>query len=207
MSEQAGGHVMLVTFQATPGREQDFIKLMHGFIPGTRAEPGNRQFEFYRDQADPLNFMLYEEFVDAAALKAHQARPEHAAVLEGIKPMLDGAPAVSPWSLALTNAGTPSAGQGDVGHVTLVRFRMKPDGVERLLETVRDDLDNTQGNIRFDLNRSLEDPLDAMICARWVSRAVWEAHNAKPHFKVFVERMASCLATPLQRTLWQPAPI
>jgi quinol monooxygenase YgiN len=206
MSNQVGGRVLLVTFRAKPGREQDFIKLMHGFIPGTRAEPGNRQFEFYRDQADPLNFMLYEEFVNEAALETHRARPEHATVLEDIKPMLDGTPVVTPWSLALTNAGTPSAGQGNVGHVTLVRFRMKPDGVDGMLDAVGRDFDQMQGNVRFDLNRELADPLNGMICARWVSRAIWEAHNAKPHFKVSVERMAPCLATPLQRTLWQPAP-
>jgi quinol monooxygenase YgiN len=205
MSNQAGSRVLLVTFRAKPGREQDFIKLMHGFIPSTRAEPGNRQFEFYRDQADPLNFMLYEEFVNEAALDTHRARPEHATVLEDIKPMLDGAPVVTPWSLALTNAGTPSAGQGDVGHVTLVHFRMKPDGVDGMLDAVGSDFDQMQGNVRFDLNRELADPLNGMICARWVSRAIWQAHNAKPHFKVSVERMAPCLATPLQRTLWQPA--
>ena len=42
---------------------------------------GNRQFEFYVDQDDPLNFLLYEEFVDEAALQAHRELCEALAVL------------------------------------------------------------------------------------------------------------------------------
>jgi (4S)-4-hydroxy-5-phosphonooxypentane-2,3-dione isomerase len=204
MSEQAGGHILLVKFRAKAGQEREFAKRMQSTIPGTRAEPGNRQFEFYVDQADPLNFMLYEEFADEAALKIHQARPEMGVLLETIKPMLDNPPEVTMWRPALTNAGKNGHKPEAVGHVTLVRFRMKADGVERMLAAVGGDLDHMQGNIRFDLNRSQKDPLDAMICARWVSRAVWEAHNAQPEFKTFVDRTAPCLDTPMQRTLWKP---
>jgi quinol monooxygenase YgiN len=205
MSKQTGGYVLLVRFRAKAGQEREFAKRMQSATHGTLAEPGNRQYEFYRDQDDPLNFMLYEEFVDEAALQTHRARPEMIATLDAIKPMLDGAPDASSWTLALTNAGAGGAKQGDVGHVTLVRFRVNAESVELLLKEIGNDLGHMQGNIRFDLNRSRNDSLDCMICARWVSRAVWEAHNAKPEFKVFAERVAPWLDMPMRRTLWKPA--
>ena len=205
MSGSSGGYVILVRLRAKAGQERQFAKQMLSAVPATRSEPGNRQFEFYVDQDDPLNFMLYEEFADEAALQTHRERPEVAANLAAIKPMLDGAPDASLWKLALTNAGASGGGRGEAGHVTLVRFRMKAENVDQMLEAIGGDLDDMQGNIRFDLNRGRSDPLDAMICARWMSRAIWEAHNAKPKFKDFAARIGPWLEVPMRRMLWKPA--
>jgi quinol monooxygenase YgiN len=204
MSNEFGGYVIFVKFRAKAGQEREFAKRMLSFVPSTRAEPGNRQYEFYCDQDDPLNFMLYEEFADEAAHQIHRARPEHDATLSVTRPMLESDPDISFWTLALTNARAGGAKRGEVGHVTSVRFRMKADGVEPVLAAIGGDLDRMEGNVRFDLNRSRKDPLDCMICARWASRAIWEAHNAKPEFKVFAERVGPCLDMPMRRTLYKP---
>ena len=58
-------------------------------VSATRQELGSRQYEFYRDQDDPLNFMLYEEYADEAALQTHRARPEMAITIAAIKPLLE----------------------------------------------------------------------------------------------------------------------
>src|SRR5580704_1089708 len=207
MSMQVGGHVVLVRFRTKSGHERDFARRIQTVVPETRTEPGNRQFEFYFDQDDPLNFMLYEEFADEEALQAHRARPSMIAVVDAIKPMLEHPPDASAWTLALTNAKSNHQGPLQAGHVTLVRFRMKRDCVEPMLEAMGGDLDGMQGNIRFDVNRDARDPLEFMICARWATRAVWEAHNAKPEFKAFAARTASFLDTPMQRTLWRPTAV
>lgn len=205
MSKGTGGYVILVRFRVKAGQDRQFAKQMLSVIPATRSEPGNRQFEFYVDQDDALNFMLYEEFVDEAALQVHRERPEMAANLAAIKPMLDGAPDATFWTQTLTNAGANGGSRGEVGHVTLVRFRIKPDTVDATLAAIGGDLGDMEGNIRFDLNRSRSDPLDCMICARWLSRAVWEAHNARPQFKEFAARVGPLLDQPMRRMLWKPA--
>jgi quinol monooxygenase YgiN len=204
MSNETGSCVVLVRFRAKAGQDRAFANEMRSAVAATRAEPGNRQYEFYGDQDDPLNFMLYEEFADEAALRAHRERPEMAAHLTAIKPMLDGAPDASFWSQALTNAKSAGGKSGDAGHVTLVRFRMKPDTVDAVLAAIGGDLDHMQGNIRFDLNRSRDDSLECMICARWISRAVWEAHNALPEFKSFAARVTPLLDVPMRRALFKP---
>jgi quinol monooxygenase YgiN len=205
MSNGTDGYVILVRFRAKAGQERAFAQEMRSAVPATRAEPGNRQYEFYGDQDDPLNFMLYEEFANEAALQTHRARPEMAAHLAAIKPMLDAAPDATFWSQALTNAKPAGGKTGEAGHVTLVRFRMKPDTVDAVLDAIGGDLDDMQGNIRFDLNRGRADPLDCMICARWISRAVWEAHNAQPKFKDFAAHVTPLLDIPMRRALFKPA--
>ena len=204
MSNGTDGYVILVRFRAKAGQERAFAQEMRSAVPATRTEPGNRQYEFYGDQDDPLNFMLYEEFANEAALQTHRARPEMAAHLAAIKPMLDAAPDATFWSQALTNAKPAGGKTGEAGHVTLVRFRMKPDTVDAVLDAIGGDLDDMQGNIRFDLNRGRADPLDCMICARWVSRAVWEAHNAQPKFKDFAAHVTPLLDIPMRRALFKP---
>ena len=204
MSNGTDGYVILVRFRAKAGQERAFTQEMRSAVPATRAEPGNRQYEFYGDQDDPLNFMLYEEFANEAALQTHRARPEMAAHLAAIKPMLDAAPDATFWSQALTNAKSAGGKTGEAGHVTLVRFRMKPDTVDAVLDAIGGDLDDMRGNIRFDLNRGRADPLDCMICARWVSRAVWEAHNAQPKFKDFAAHVTPLLDIPMRRALFKP---
>jgi len=203
MSKGTDDYVILVQFRAKAGQDRPFAKQMLSVVPATRLEPGNRQFEFYVDQDDSLNFMLYEEFVDEASLQVHRDRPEMAANLAAIKPMLEGTPDRTFWTQALTNADTRD-GRGEIGHVTLVRFRMKPDAVDATLNAIGADLNDMQGNIRFDLNRSRSDPLDCMICARWESRAIWEAHNARPKFKEFAARIGPLLDQPMRRMLWKP---
>ena len=118
--------------------------------------------------------------------------------------MLERSPDAEPWALILTKAAARTT-QTQAGHVTLVRFRLKSDCIEQMLQAIAGDLEHMQGNIRFDLNCSPSDQLDCMICARWASRADWEAHCAKPEFKAFASRTASFLEGPMQRSLWRPA--
>jgi quinol monooxygenase YgiN len=119
--------------------------------------------------------------------------------------MLENPPDMTFWTQALTNARNDDGSRDRVGHVTLVRFSMKPDKIDDVLAAIGGDLDDMTGNVRFDLNRGRDDALECMICARWHNRAIWEAHNAKPHFKEFAARVSPLLAQPMRRSLWQPA--
>jgi quinol monooxygenase YgiN len=203
VSKQDDGLVMLVRFRAQLAHQEEVAKYLGVIVAGALSEPGCRQFELYRDQDDPLNFILYEEFTDLAALESHCARPDTIAAADAIKPMLERSPDAEPWAPVLTSAAAPKA-QTQAGHVTLVRFRIKSECIEQMLQAIGGDLEHMQGHIRLDLNRNPSDQLDCMICARWASRADWEAHCAKPEFKTFASRTASFLEAPMQRSLWRP---
>ena len=207
MTEPEEGYVILAMLRATAGREHDLARLLDETVRDAREEPGNRQFESYVDQEDPLNFMLYEEFVDLAAAEAHRARPSIGNRVSSMKPLLDGPPEVSLWSQTLTNLGMEPPVEGGPGHITLVRFKMNAAGAEPMLAAVASDFGKMKGNIRFDLNLGQDDRLEAMICARWSSRTAWQTHNARPEFSGFVERSKPWLDVPMRRRLWQPAAV
>ncbi len=55
----------------TPGKEEMLKEALLKVVTQTHREPGNIQFDLYQSNDDPELFMLYENFVDPAALALH----------------------------------------------------------------------------------------------------------------------------------------
>ncbi len=91
-------YIVLVVFEAAPGRAQEFSKTMSDSVAGVRGFKGNHCYDFNHDPADPNRFMLYEIFDSEASWEEHHARPELQKLLETIKPMLNGKPQRSVWA-------------------------------------------------------------------------------------------------------------
>lgn len=54
------------------------------------SEPGCAFYQASRSQDNPDNFLLYEHYVDQAALEAHRTTPHFQAIIEGtIIPLLE----------------------------------------------------------------------------------------------------------------------
>ena len=57
---------------------------------GAKDEPGCRFYQASRSQENPDNFVLYEDYVDEAALLAHRETPHFQEIIEGtIVPLLE----------------------------------------------------------------------------------------------------------------------
>jgi quinol monooxygenase YgiN len=65
------GYVVAATWTAQPGMEDVVLDAIEQLTPLSRAEPGNRFYQAYRDRADPLVFHLFEIYDDEAAYAAH----------------------------------------------------------------------------------------------------------------------------------------
>ena len=63
--------VMAVRWVALAGEEDRVADLLRQMIPASRSEPGCLQYDVYRDTDDAHVFMLFERYVDPAALAAH----------------------------------------------------------------------------------------------------------------------------------------
>ena len=59
-----------VKFQPLPENVDNFRELVTDFTDATRAEPGNKWFEWYRGVEEPTTYVLIEAFEDDAA-EAH----------------------------------------------------------------------------------------------------------------------------------------
>ena len=65
---------IVVKYQVKPELAEEFIPAMQPFTAATRAEPGNKWFEWSRSVADPNQFVLVEAFADDAG-EAHVGSP------------------------------------------------------------------------------------------------------------------------------------
>jgi quinol monooxygenase YgiN len=60
---------------AKPGKAGELRALLDGMVIASRAEPGNLQYDLWRDHADAGRFVLMELYADEAAVAAHRASP------------------------------------------------------------------------------------------------------------------------------------
>jgi len=65
--------VLVVTMRAQEGKDDEAAEVMLELAEATRQERGCIHYIPVRDVEDPRNFLLYEQYVDAAALDAHGA--------------------------------------------------------------------------------------------------------------------------------------
>jgi quinol monooxygenase YgiN len=66
-------YVVAATWTAQPGQEAVVLDAIEKLTPPSRAEPGNRLYQAYRDPAEPGVFRLFEVYDDEAAYAAHGA--------------------------------------------------------------------------------------------------------------------------------------
>jgi len=64
-------YVVLARWVAKPGEEEAVAAAIDALIEPSRAEPGNLLYQPHRDPSDPRVFLLYEQYVDEDAYKAH----------------------------------------------------------------------------------------------------------------------------------------
>ena len=69
---------------ARPGRTEELKVLLGGMVAPSRGEPGNLQYNLWRDQADPARFVTDERYRDDAAVAAHHAAPHYKTYLSKI---------------------------------------------------------------------------------------------------------------------------
>jgi quinol monooxygenase YgiN len=64
-------YVVLAKWTAKPGEEEAVAAAISALIEPSRAEPGNLLYQAHRDPQDPRTFLLYEQYTDEAAYRAH----------------------------------------------------------------------------------------------------------------------------------------
>ncbi|MFC6885850.1 MULTISPECIES: putative quinol monooxygenase [Actinomadura] len=68
-------YVVMAEWTALDGEESAVAETLRVLTPLSRAEPGNLTYRAHVSDSDPRRFLIYEEYVDAAAFEAHRASP------------------------------------------------------------------------------------------------------------------------------------
>jgi quinol monooxygenase YgiN len=66
---------IIAVLVARSGMAGELRALLDGMVVASRAEPGNLQYDLWRDKADAGRFVLEELYTDDAAVAAHRASP------------------------------------------------------------------------------------------------------------------------------------
>jgi autoinducer 2-degrading protein len=85
-------HVVLVArYTVKPGNVEAVLDALRRIAPLVRAnEPGCLTYQVNRAKDDPNTLLLYEEYVDQAAVDAHAATPHFQEIILGtIVPLLE----------------------------------------------------------------------------------------------------------------------
>jgi quinol monooxygenase YgiN len=64
--------VVAATWKARSGEEGRIREIIAAMTPLSRGEPGNLHYQAQVSTEDPRTFLLYEQYVDAAAYGAHK---------------------------------------------------------------------------------------------------------------------------------------
>ncbi|HLY55325.1 MAG TPA: antibiotic biosynthesis monooxygenase [Stellaceae bacterium] len=80
--------VTVVHYRCRAERERELEAIFETLACETRQEAGCIAYQFHRDPDEPGRYLLYECYVDEAALKAHQAAAYFETLVKGAIPAL-----------------------------------------------------------------------------------------------------------------------
>jgi quinol monooxygenase YgiN len=75
--------VVFAQYRVRAGAEARVASALRNMVAPTRAEPGNLDYQVFRDPKDPLVFVLFERYADESAFQAHLASPHFGTWLKG----------------------------------------------------------------------------------------------------------------------------
>ncbi len=83
--------VLIARYFVKPGQVEAVLAQLNQMGPEVaRTEPGCKQYQVARSQADENLLVLVEHYVDEAALAAHRETPHFKSIIEGkVVPMLE----------------------------------------------------------------------------------------------------------------------
>jgi quinol monooxygenase YgiN len=86
--------VVSAVLEAQAGKENDMEAALKDFMPHVKAEEGTIAYILHRSKGNPAKFMVYEKYVDEAALAFHGSTEYFKKLFDTVGPILAGAPSI-----------------------------------------------------------------------------------------------------------------
>jgi quinol monooxygenase YgiN len=74
---------------AKPGKTEELRALLAEMVAPSRAEPGNLQYNLWRDRAALERFVLEERYLDDSAVATHRVTPHYKNYLSKIRDLAE----------------------------------------------------------------------------------------------------------------------
>jgi quinol monooxygenase YgiN len=86
--------IVVAKLKAKSGEEQKMEEALRGLVAKVEAEEGTLVYTLHRSQKDPTQFLFYEKYTDAEALKAHSETSYFKETFGVLQNLVDGAPEI-----------------------------------------------------------------------------------------------------------------
>jgi quinol monooxygenase YgiN len=86
--------IVVAKLKARSGEESKMADALKAMVPRVEQEEGTLVYTLHQAQKDPTQFLFYEKYTDAQALKAHSTTPYFKELFGALAPLLDGAPEI-----------------------------------------------------------------------------------------------------------------
>ena len=89
--------IVVAKLKAKSGEEEKVEEALRGMVAKVKAEEGTLMYSLHRSHKDPAQFLFYEKYTDAEALKAHSETPYFKELFGVLQPLIDGAPQIETY--------------------------------------------------------------------------------------------------------------
>jgi quinol monooxygenase YgiN len=86
--------VVSAVLVAQAGKESEMEVALKDFMPHVQSEEGTIAYILHRSKGNPAKFMVYEKYVDEAALAYHGSTEYFKKLFDAVGPILEGAPSI-----------------------------------------------------------------------------------------------------------------
>jgi len=86
--------IVVAKLKAKSGEENKMEEALRSMVSKVEAEEGTLMYSLHRSQKDPTQFLFYEKYTDAEALKAHSETPYFKELFGVLQPLVDGPPEI-----------------------------------------------------------------------------------------------------------------
>ncbi|MEE4263223.1 MAG: putative quinol monooxygenase [Desulfobacteraceae bacterium] len=90
--------VVVAKLKARSGEESKMAEALQAMVSKVEKEEGTLVYTLHQAQNDPTQFLFYEKYADAQALKAHSSTPYFKELFGILKPLMDGAPEIEMYA-------------------------------------------------------------------------------------------------------------
>ena len=90
--------IVVAKLKARSGEESKMAEALQAMVSKVEKEEGTLAYTLHQAQNDPTQFLFYEKYSDAQALKAHSSTPYFKELFGILKPLMDGAPEIEMYT-------------------------------------------------------------------------------------------------------------
>jgi len=90
--------IVVAKLKAKSGEESKMAEALQAMVSKVEKEEGTLIYTLHQAQNDPTQFLFYEKYADAQALKAHSSTPYFKELFGQLQPLLDGAPEIEMYN-------------------------------------------------------------------------------------------------------------